>query len=213
MSAIPPLSSYRQMIGSISPLTLKDHGVSAVPEQFWTEIESAIRRFKSRAKLHKETSPSQVRKNLTNALDQAKRFVEALENLDGNSKQLITKRRKNVFTETYAAVLSLTAELSNARELAEKYPKKGRLPESHREYLAADIAAMMRQQLKVDPSGTRERGSKSSLFSTLIAQVLSIATGKDVSSVHDLVAKVLKNEIRTVDAQGLVIYTPAGRAD
>lgn len=192
---------------------LKDHGIESVPDAFWADMEKAIARYKGWAELHEKSSPGRVRQNLSETLKQAELFQRALHQLDGNSIQLILGRKPNVLRCCRIAVRRLEKEMKKASELAQAYPRGGRLPEFHRQYLAADIAEAMRRHLKVKPSGTKARGSKSSLFSVLLEEFLAIATGTDVNSVRDLVAKVLKNEIRTVDAQGMVIYAPAGRAD
>lgn len=189
------------------------HDVQAVPEAFWIDIEKAIRRFKGYAELHAKSTPARVRENLSAALDTAILFRRMLGELDGNSIQLINRRRRYAIRANRVAMRCFEREVRNAIKLAEAYPKRGRLPEYHRQFLAADVEHIMRSHLKIEPSGTKERGSKSSLYSALLAEILSIATNREVSSVHGLVSKTLRKEVRVVDEQGVIFYKPADRAE
>jgi len=160
-----------------------------VPEDFYKSLGLAIARFNSGEALAAISSPAVVRKNLQAAIDAALALNERLNDLDGNSRQLLSSvdgGETSVLQDHH--LWKIIRALSEADHLADEYPKKGRLPEHHRLWLAVDVANAIDVHVGAAPT-TKVDG----LFESILAIILEIATGHQVSSVHDLARRALKS--------------------
>lgn len=177
-------------------------GISAVPSEFFGALEDALGRYDANREIAESSKPSEVRKNLKAALSAALELNERLNQLDGNARQLVS----NITPDGVAALqqqhlLPLIHVLSEAEHEAEQYPKKGRLPEYDRLWLAVDVADAIRRHLGRQPTTTR-----TGLFPSILAIVLEVATGSAVSEVDALARKALKAQ--KVETPGLAEYIP-----
>lgn len=168
---------------------LRSNGIgSAVPAEFYGSLGESIASFKSGRELAKGSSPSSVRANLKAAITAALELNERLNKLDGNSRQLLGEVEGGEIATLQNVYLRKTIQaLSEASRLAGEYPATGRLPDHQRLWLAVDVANAISTHLGVTPTTT-----KGGVFESVLTIVLGIATGAEVSSVHDLARQALK---------------------
>lgn len=170
-------------------LELRARGVtSQIPEDFYKSLGEAISSFNSGRELAKASKPAKVRANLQAAIDAALVLNDRLNDLDGNSRQLlgeVENGEASVLQNVY--LRKIIQALSDASHLADEYPERGRLPEHERLWLAVEVANAISTHLGITPTTTKDGA-----FESVLTIVLEIATGNRVSSVHDLARHALK---------------------
>ena len=127
------------------------------PDAFFAALDMACAMYKSGLDLAKLSSPGKVKSNLNAAIEAAVKLNDKLNNLDGNSYQLLRKIEGGSVDCLKEHFLSIFTALSEASHLAAEYPK-GRRYEFHRLYLAVDVADAIRAHLGVEPTTTKEGG-------------------------------------------------------
>ena len=150
---------------------------------FYKEIEYAIATFKVMNYLKDESKPSAVRKNLKSAIDSALELNQSLNDLDSNSRSLVSQNISGGISTLNGYLLAIIDALSQASHGADDYPSKGRLHDHARTELLRDMCILSKKQ------GIKPLTTKEGLFSVILSKVLEEATGKPVSAVHDLVSK------------------------
>lgn len=182
---------------------LQENGYkSEVPPAFFDALCDAIGLFNSERKLAENSKPSEMRKNLKAATDAARMLQHKLCDLDSNSKLLLIEVLGDEMSAPQEEYLSIVIDvLIKSADIAKEYPNKGRLVERSRVLLAAEVAYAIEKHLGEVPSTTKE-----GIFESVLTIVLRIATGKEVSSVHDLMRRALKVE-RKVDEFDTIEYT------
>lgn len=155
---------------------------------FFTDLENAADMFNGGKKLAADSAPSKARRNLNAAIDAALKLNDCLDELDGNSLELIAEvrggsayRLQEIFQEKILCVLN------EAGHKADEYPSKGRLSEDHRLFLAVDVAKAIQANLDVTPTTTKD-----GLYEGVLVILLGWLTGKQNSSANDLARKALK---------------------
>jgi len=177
-------------------------GAPEIPSAFFDALCVALGGYKSNREIANSSKPAQVRKNLKAALTAALELNGCLNNLDGNSRQLVSSVTSDGVSALQNRYLSpLIQGLRQAKHLSEQYPKKGRLPEFSRLWLAVDVADAIRRHLGLAPTTTR-----SGLFESVLTIILEVATGNEVNDVTALARKALKAQ--KVETPGLTEYIP-----
>ncbi len=172
-------------------------------EKFFEALEMGIFRFKAYKEIGEKSRPSAVRENLNGARRLAERLYVSLQSLDGNSRQRLDQAQEGGTRSLQAATANTISALDSAIQLANEYPRAGRLPEPHRIFLAADVADAIGTHLGVKPTATKE-----GLFSAILGAVLTEATGKKSEAVHELARTALSYDVKLKYADGTVEYFP-----
>lgn len=178
----------------------------AVPdtEGFFDALASAIGLFDWGKRLRGKSLPAAVRKNLRDATDAALGLQDALNELDGNSRQLLRETVPGGIRSLFGHVREIILPLKGAVLLAKEYPPRGGdLPDPHRYFLAADVADAIETHL-----GIRATCTKNGLFVEVLEVVLEEATGKPVKTVHELARAVIKHKIKRKRPDGTIEYMP-----
>ncbi len=176
----------------------------AVPdtEGFFDALAGAIGFFDSGKRLREKSLPAAVRKNLRDATDAALGLQDALNELDGNSRQLLRETVPRGIRSLFGHVREIILPLKGAVLLAKEYPPKGGdLPEPHRFFLAADVADAIETHL-----GIRATCTKNGLFVAVLDAILEEATRKPVKSVYELARAVIKQKIKRKRPGGRIEY-------
>ena len=172
-------------------LELQSKGLlSEAPTAFFEALSQAIGHFNAGREMAEFSKPANVRKNLQTALNAALELYGRLDDLDGNSCQLLAEvEYGGIATLQGAHLLKIIHALREASLLANEYPTKGRLREGHRLGLAMDVADAIDTHIGVKPTTTKE-----GIYESILTIVLEITTDKEVKSVHDLARKALKEK-------------------
>lgn len=158
-------------------------------EELFSALEIAVAQFKSQKDLAERSSPSATRSNLENALNAALKLNDALNDLDGNARLLLGKY-KGILELQGTHLSAIIADLNQARLDANKYPSRGRLPDSRRIILALQLDHIFSAHLDCPL-----RTTKVSSFSNLFTLVYQEATGKsEVKDVSELLREANKWE-------------------
>ena len=160
------------------------HSVSDL-DAFFDELDQALSRFKAYARWRQEGLPATVRKNLKKAAKVSMDLNAHINDLDGNSRQLLDEAAEGGLKGFRSHLSSVVLALHEALRRAEEYPKIGRLPEQHRIFLAADVADTIRQFVHVPPVPTRD-----GLFYSILESVCTEAFGKEPRDVYGLAQKL-----------------------
>lgn len=163
-------------------------------KEFFDALKESIGAFISLRDLSEKSSPAKVRGNLRVAIDAALKFNDSLNQMDGNSRQLVEEASGKGVGELQRKLEKILLALHEARHLANEYPKSGRNVEFDRLWLAESVARAIRDHLKCEPTATKEGVFESVL--TIVLEDPAINKGKPVKSVHDLArrsVKMLKN--------------------
>lgn len=181
---------------------LRSRGInSSSLDAFFETIGKGIEFFKSNQRLAEESKPSRVRQNLKAAISAALKLNGRINDLDGNSRRLLSRVAKDGVFSVYEDLGRVIAKLTRTKQLASSYPTAGRLDENNRVFLAADVAKAIRDHLGEEPTTTKE-----GLFESILGMALKEATGKDFTALHELVRKSLSYEVRREAPDGVVTY-------
>ena len=171
---------------------LKDRSIEvADPDGFFDALAGAIGFFDWSKRLRGKSRPAAVRDNLRCAEDAALLLNDALNRLDGNSRQLLRETVPGGIRSLFGHMREIILPLKGAVLLAGEYPQGGALHEPHRFFLAADVADAIETHL-----GIRATCTKEGLFEQVLATVLEDATRKPVSVVHELARAVIKHKVK-----------------
>ena len=183
---------------------LKDRSIEvADPDGFFDALAGAIGLFDLGKRLRGESRPAAVRKNLRCVEKAALLLNDALNRLDGNSRQLLDETVPGGIRSLFGHMREIILPLKEAVLLAKEYPKGGNLPESHRYFLAADVKDAIKTHL-----GIRATCTKNGLFEAVLEAVLKEATRKPVSAVHELARVVIKHKVKRKRPGGIIEYIP-----
>ena len=183
-----------------------DHGRSVSDrDAFFDEIDKALSLYRGYAHFRQEGLPATVRKNLKKAAEVSKNLNAHINNLDGNSRQLLDEAAEGSFRTHLSGVV---LALHEALRRAEEYPRRGRLTEHHRIFLAADVADAIEQFIHVLPVPTR-----GGLFFSILESVCTEAFGKKEPDVYGLAQKALSYPVKVRSADGVVEYCPPPNDD
>jgi hypothetical protein len=181
-------------------------GVKEIPEGFFIALGMAIGLYCSIREMAEATRPAKVRQNLKDALEATRILNDKLNNLDGNSRQLLDEIEGGAQLQD-VHLASIVRTLSEAVRLAKEYPTtRAGLHDHARLYLAKDVADAISEHL-----GRRATTTKEGVFESVLTIVLNLATTelasrrakkakkatkpkkqKEVSSVHALACRALK---------------------
>ena len=186
-----------------------DHGHSVSdPDAFFDEIDKALSLYRGYAHFRQEGLPATVRKNLKKAAEVSKNLNAHINDLDGNSRQLLDQAAEGGLEGFRSHLSGVVLALHEALRRAEEYPKRGRLHEHHRIFLAADVADAIRQFIHVLPVSTR-----GGLFVSILESVCAEAFGKEGPDVFGLAQKALSYPVKVRSADGVVEYCPPPNDD
>jgi hypothetical protein len=181
-------------------ITLNHSGLTP-SDDFFVAITQAISRFYTGKEIADLSSPSAIRSNLSSAKKAAHQLNDKLNKLDHNSRLLIGEVMEGgVVTMQFSLLDQINKALTAAALIAEKYPRSGRLTEAHRLWLAADVAAAIREYVGVEPSSTKD-----GLFESILCIIFAEVTGQETTSHHELVRKAL--QVKITKSNGLVEYS------
>ena len=181
-----------------------DHRHSASdPDAFFDEIDKALSLYKGFARFRQEGLPATVRKRLKKAAEISKDLNAHINDLDGNSRQLLDKAADGGLGGFRSNLSGVVLALHDALRRAEEYPKRGRLHEHHRIFLAADVADAIGQFTDASPVPTR-----GGLYFSILESVCTEAFGKKDPDVYGLAKKALSYQVKIRSADGGVEYCP-----
>jgi hypothetical protein len=186
-------------------LVLKGHADITSADRFFEELGDAIGRFHAARDIHEESKPAVVRKNLKKAYRAATNLNCALNELDGNSRQLLDKIVAGGFQmlqrDHLAKIMQgvAAAQAAAATYKASAYRKAGGLSHPYREGLALDVAFALEKHLKVKSTLT-----KNGPFVVILDIVMAEATGKQRATTHELARRALSSWERKVHSDGKV---------
>ncbi len=182
-------------------------------EGFFGTLANAIGLFDWGKRLREKSRPAAVRDNLRCAEAAASHLNDALNRLDGNSRQLLGETVPGGIRSLFGHMREIILPLKGAVLLAKEYspkggalrepPKGGDLPEPHRYFLAADVKDAIETHLDI-----RATCTKKGLFVEVLEVVLEEATGKPVKTVHELARAVIKHKLKRKDPDGIIEYVP-----
>lgn len=170
------------------------------PEAFFNALTEGIRMFLSADRLAQQVRPRAVRENLSATVKAAETLLDQLNTLDGVSRQLLDANSDDGLLSMQSAHAALLRALYQTRDTADHFPQSGRLPATHRAFLACDVADAIRTHLDVTPTATKE-----GLYEGVLSIVLGMATGTQPQDVHALARRGLKVK-KDIYQDGLVSY-------
>ena len=175
------------------------------PDGFFGALASGISIFDSSKPLGEESRPAAVRENLRRAKAAALRLNNALNKLDGNSRQLLGEVVQGGVLSLYDNVKVVIRDLHLALQLANEFPSSGSLPEHNRLYLAVDVANAIETHLNVTATSTKD-----GLFVEILEAVVGEATGKEAKALHELARKAVKYKakVKWEGPDGVAEYVP-----
>ncbi len=176
------------------------HSVSDL-DAFLDELDQALSRFKAYARRRQEGLPATVRRNLKKAVKISMDLNAHIKVLDGNSRQLMDEAAEGGLKGFQSRLSGVVLVLHEALRRAEEYPKRGRLHEHHRIFLAADVADAIKKFAHVTPVPTRD-----GLFYSILESVCTEAFGKESQDVYGLAQKALSYRVKISSADGVVEY-------
>ncbi len=187
-----------------------DHGHSVSdPDAFFAELDKALSQYKGFARFRQEGVPATAKKNLEKAAKISKNLNAHINDLDGNSRQLLDEAAEGELEGFRFHLSRVVLDLNAALRLADEYPQGGgRLPEPHRIYLAADVADAIEQFIHVPCTSTQD-----GLFVSILESVCTEAFGKKDPDVRGLARKALSYPVKIKNADGVVEYRPPPNDD
>ncbi len=185
---------------------------TSCPEELFVALDSAAGVYRASAQIRAESLPAAVRHNLKLALKASLRLSDLLNDLDGNSRQLLDEvtRHEVDFNGRLIVIKNLSPliiALRKAYILAKQYPQKGDLPRDHRRWLARDIADALREHLKIDLEADVKTGTKSTFISILSLVFEEVATGEKIDFPK------LAQDALTLDVKSAGHYYPSKETD
>ena len=170
-------------------------------DDFFVAIKRAISQFFTGKEIADLSSPSAIRSNLNSAKKAVHQLNNKLNKLDENSRLLISEVMEGGIKHMQFSLLDqISKALTDASVIAEKYPKRGRLREDYRLWLAVDVADAIREYIGVEPSSTKD-----GLFESILCIILDEVTGQETTSHHELVRSAL--QVKITKSNGLVEYS------
>lgn len=164
----------------------------AASDSFFRAIEGAIEVYKAGRKLVEESRPGRVRSHLKSAVEAAEELATQLDDLDGNSRQLVRLAGSLDYLGAQRRAIEVLKALQQAAQLAEEYPKQGRLPEHAEQILAADVAYALKTHLNIQPTTTHSNQSSiDSTYLRILKIVSKAATNRPHKAIHALAQKGL----------------------
>lgn len=181
---------------------------------FLAALDGAAALYYDVKEVHENSLPSVVRRRLTRLRDAAKEMIEAINDLDGNSAQLLNEIVPGGSGVLQADALPVLQASEKALFLAGQYvigseqprQKQGKPAQDYRLFTAVEVAHAVEVFCRERPKVT-----KNGLFSNILSIVLEDVTGKEVKAVHDLAARALTPGIRRVSSDGIVTFVPPDR--
>ena len=169
-------------------------GFDSPPRTFFYALNEALTSFTAQKIIAQNSTPSITRKSVKSALTAAILLDKRLMELDGNAHRLVNKFSEMSIYEWQERSLSkVISGLEQAQRESDKYPKKGRLPESYRLCLARDVAKAIKNQLNdEDQLNVKPTSTENGLYISVLEIVLKCATGKEPLKVSDLAKRALK---------------------
>jgi hypothetical protein len=160
-------------------------------------IETSIRTYVQMKALARESSPKSVRRNLENAVKASKRLVARVNQLDGNSHQIIRNLMRGGSIRD--SVVETHETLLKAHEFAVAgFPTGGRGPEHERDMLAALLADALETHSSAKPTATRGK-----IFEELLCEIFSLL-GETARDRHTLAERVLARKLVSRPGEGVV---------
>ncbi len=183
----------------------RGHSVSD-PAAFFDELDKALSQYKGFARFRQEGLPATIRKNLKKAAKVSMDLNAHINDLDGNSRQLLDEAAEGGLKVFRSHLSGVVLTLHEALRRAEEYPKRGRLDEHHRIFLAADVADTIRQFIHAPLTATRD-----GLFFSILESVCTEAFGKkfgkkETPDVCGIAKKALSYPVKIRSADGSVEY-------
>lgn len=205
LKAVKLSSDTKEQISQI----IKDHKHPVLdPDAFFDELDNSLSRFDGTERSRLKSSPAHVRKNLAKAAKVSMDLNKLINDLDGNSHQLLDEAVEGGLKGFRVHLSYVVLGLREARRLSDEYPKRGRLHAPHRIYLARDIADAIEQFIQVSPTATR-----GGLFVSILESVCDQAFGKIDADVFELARKALSYPVKIRYADGSVEYCPPPNDD
>lgn len=201
VGSLPPFSfsmqERKRILSKIDRKTVSD------PDRFIRELEEKVRIFRFDKSLSEESRPKAVRDNLDRALNTAKKLWERVNELDGNSRQLLAE--DGSISDLHASITTAIVRLSKARQLANQYPGKasGRLPEPRRKWLVIDVAEVFENHTGIEtmkvPTGE---------FLSVLEVVYQAATGTQGAGLGRIATAALEKrpQMKVKHPNGMVEY-------
>lgn len=177
---------------------LKSHNIPVDNlDGFFLCLEYLLGLYRARKNALEECKPAKVRENLETALKMAAALFDHLNELDRNSKNLLDEVGA---TRVLSRIDELGYWLIDARKLADQYPMAGALPDDTGNWLAINLAELVKKCLGQDPTTTREefteptrrKHASTGLYDALLKIVLTLATGREVTNAHDRARKAVE---------------------
>ena len=157
-------------------------------DSFYGALDCAIACFHAGRQIRQDSSPAAVRENLSKAINAAIKFNDSLNELDGNSKQILDVIRKGGVHALYDGLKEIISDLSKARQIAENYPKNGKgIEDNDRLHLAVAVADAFENHTNKAATTTKEGD-----YCSLLAMVLGDALDREVKAPHELAGVALK---------------------
>jgi len=151
-------------------------------------IEKALAEYKAFTRIANDSRPATVRNNLKACLTTALKLNDHLNELDGNSRQILDQVEPTGATKIRENLNTIVHILSQASQEASYLPSGGRLPDYPKQQLSIKIADSL-VAVGITPTTTKE-----GLYCSVLAFVLEFATGRPVKAAHELVAKTLAHK-------------------
>lgn len=167
-------------------------------DRFAKEFEASVARYLSISILGEKSSAKNVRENLKRAIEAAHKLQKALDSLDGNSLQLVSRYSDGRLGSKSSAIMMA---LLKARSYAEEnFKKHGPRSRPERLHLAADLRDALR-----DNGAENLSAAEGGLFEVILKLAFWAADKKEYEDLHSLAGEALKKTIKFLD-QGVPVY-------
>ncbi len=196
---------------SIKRLVFDGGHQTSCPEEFLVALDLAADLYRAAARLRDQSLPAVVRNKLKRTLDASLRLKDRLNELDGNSRNLLSEVTRDG-ENPYDNLSPIIIALKKAYTLAKKYPHKGDLPKDHRRWLARDIADALRAHLKIDLKADVRTGTKGTFILILSRVFEEVAAGEKINFLK-LAQDALALDVKNAGQGGLTEYYPPRKTD
>ena len=189
---------------------------TSCPEELFVALDRAAGLYQAHVQVKALSLPAAVRKHLKRTLDASLRLNDRLNELDGNSRELLSEVTRggedlnNGILSVYDNLSPIINALNKAYILAKQYPLKGDLPRDHRRWLARDIADALREHLKIDLRADVITGTKGAFISILSLVFEEVATGEKIDF-RKLAQDALALDVKSAGQGGLTRIIHDGR--
>ena len=191
---------------------------TSCPEELFVALDRAAGLYKAHSQVRALSLPAAVRNNLKLTLDASLRLNDRLNELDGNSRELLSEVTRggedlnNGILSVYDNLSPIINALNKAYILANKYPHKGDFPKDHRRWLARDIADALRAHLKIDLEADVRTGPRGT-FKLILSRVFEeVAVGQKINFLK-LAQDALALDVKSAGQGGLTEYYPPRKTD